>query len=71
MKKIFHNKNSKSLVSIAKIFFFSGIFFLATSIIINFVFIRPSNFKQQYQQKQYDECLKKNKDKAKCQTKFN
>ncbi len=40
-------------------FLYAGIICLAISFLINAIYIRNTNFKAQYNQKQYESCLKK------------
>lgn len=35
----------------------AGLVLVLISMVINYIYIRPTNFKQQFKQKQYEECL--------------
>lgn len=35
----------------------AGLVLILISMVINYIYIRPTNFKQQFKQKQYEECI--------------
>ena len=48
----------------------SGLILLLISLVINFVFIRGTNFKTEYRNRQHENCLEKNKSLTTCDSDY-
>ena len=48
----------------------TGLVLVLISMIINYIYIRPTNFKQQFKQKQYEQCISRGNSLDFCERNF-
>lgn len=71
MKKANHSKKHiEQRRKLASIMMFTGIGLIFTSTVISFLFIRPTDFKTQYRERQLTDCLTAGTEPRTCQSKF-